>query len=56
MIGKLILYRASCDRCHILHPNIALESALRTALIKDGWRVTGDAVICPDCIAKEVEE
>lgn len=56
MFEKMTLYRASCDRCHILHPMVAPKSALKTFLDRDGWKVTGDHVTCPDCIAKEAEE
>lgn len=57
MIGELVRYRASCDRCHILHPIIApTKWMLRDVIRKDGWKVTGDDVMCPDCIAKEAEE
>ena len=56
MIGKLTLYRASCDKCHILHPMVAPKSALKTFLDRDGWKVTGDHVTCPDCRAKMGEE
>lgn len=56
MFEKLTLYRAYCDECKRKHSVAAPKSALKTFLDRDGWKVTGDHVTCPDCIAKEVEE
>ena len=63
MIRKMTLYCATCDRCKLSYPQIALshpkiapKSIFKTALERDGWKVTGDNVICPDCIAKGEEE
>ena len=63
MILKMTVYTARCDRCKLSYPQIALshpkiapKSLFKTALERDGWRVTGDNVVCPDCIAKEGKE
>ena len=56
MIRNLMIYRATCDRCNLSHPENAPKSILKTILKRDGWKVTGDNVICPECIAKEVKE
>lgn len=56
MIEKMTLYRARCDRCKLIHPMALPKSLLKTALKKDGWKVTGDNVICPHCAAMEGKE
>lgn len=56
MFEKMTLYRAYCDECKKRYCVAAPKSALKTNLDMDGWRVTGDHVTCPDCIAKEAEE
>ena len=56
MISKKTAYTAKCDRCPVCHPGLGPKSLLKTALKMDGWKVTGDHVLCPHCAAMEEEE
>lgn len=64
MILKMTVYYAKCDRCKLSYPQIALsppkiapKSLFKTALERDGWKITtGDHVLCPHCATMEVEE
>ena len=56
MIEKLSVYRAYCDKCGTRYNIAAPRSSLVTHLRMMGWRVNKDAVICPDCVEKEVRE
>ena len=56
MIEKLTLHRAYCDECKRRYDIVAPKSVLKTHLEMNGWRVSKDAVTCPDCIAKGAEE
>lgn len=56
MISEVTAYTAKCDRCPVCHPGLGPKSLLKIFLQKDGWRMTEDNVVCPDCIAKEGKE
>lgn len=56
MILEMTVYYAKCDKCNISHPKAGPKSLLKIFLQRDGWRVTEDNVVCPDCIAKEGKE
>lgn len=56
MISEVTAYTAKCDRCPVCHPGLGPKSLLKTALKMDGWKVTGDHVLCPHCAAMEEEE
>lgn len=54
MIAKLPSYRATCDKCFTHYPHHApSRDTLKMFLRGDRWRVFGNDVTCPDCIAKE---
>lgn len=55
MIIKKMVKCVTCDRCDLSYLKIAPRFLLKTILKRDGWKVTGNNVICPDCIAKEEE-
>lgn len=56
MILKMTVYYAKCDKCNISHPKAGPKSLLKIFLQRDGWKMTEDNVVCPDCIAKEGKE
>lgn len=57
MIRESMVYCATCDRCFTTHQKVApMKWMIKALLKKEGWRCTEDDIICPDCIAKEVEE
>lgn len=56
MILEMTVYYAKCDKCNISHPKAGPKSLLKIFLQRDGWKVTGDHVLCPHCAAMEEEE